>query len=152
MKGLMFLFSLGLSFAVQAQNIFTEADLINVVKSFHPVARQASLEVRIADANVTTSRGAFDPVASFQRSRKEFEGINYYSRQATGVKIPTWYGIDLYAGTETLSGNRINPEETRGTLNYLGISVPVIQNLLIDKRRATLQQTKILSVETDVKR
>lgn len=152
MKGLMFLFSLGLSFAVQAQNIFTEADLINVVKSFHPVARQASLEVRIADANVTTSRGAFDPVASFQRSRKEFEGINYYSRQATGLKIPTWYGIDLYAGTETLSGNRINPEETRGTLNYLGISVPVIQNLVIDKRRATLQQAKILSEETEVKR
>jgi outer membrane protein TolC len=143
MKGPILFVILCLSFSAGAQKIFTEADLIAVVKKFHPVAKQALLDVRIADANITASRGGFDPVASFDNSRKDFDGITYYDQQWSQIKIPTWYGIDVYAGTETVSGNRLNPEETKGTINYIGVSVPLVQNVLIDKRRAAVQQAKI---------
>ncbi|MEJ7912591.1 MAG: TolC family protein [Chitinophagaceae bacterium] len=152
MKRAMLLVTICVSFSVQAQKIFTEDDLIAVVKKFHPVAKQALLDVRIAEANLTASRGAFDPVVSHNNYRKNFEGITYYNQQWNELKIPTWYGIDLYAGTETIGGTRINPEETKGSINYIGVSVPLIQNVLIDKRRAAVQQAKIFREQSEVVR
>jgi hypothetical protein len=114
------------------------------------VAKQAALGVRIADAYVTASRGAFDPVIALNNSRKDYDGITYYDQQWTELKIPTWYGIDVFAGSETVSGSRINPEETKGRINYLGVAVPLLQNVIIDKRRAALQQAKIFSEQSEV--
>jgi outer membrane protein TolC len=149
---LLFLISMFFSVSVYGQKIFTETELIAVVRQFHPVARQAMLEVRIAEADLTASRGAFDPVISFSNSRKDFDGTNYYNQQWSALTIPTWYGIDLYGGSETLRGDRINPEETKGTISYLGLSAPLLQNVLIDKRRAAVQQAKILSAQSIIVR
>lgn len=132
-----------LSFFTNAQKVFTEADLVAVVKKYHPVARQALLDVHIADAALLASRASFDPVATFDNSRKSFDGTTYYNTQWSELKIPTWYGIDVYAGTETVKGSRVNPEKTSGSINYIGVSVPLLQNLLLDKRRAAVQQAKI---------
>jgi outer membrane protein TolC len=123
--------------------MLSEEEFLAVLKKYHPVVRQAALELRIADAEITESRGAFDPVLSYTSGRKEFDGINYYDRSGAELKVPTWYGIDIYAGTQGAGGRYLNPEETRGEMTYLGVSVPVVQNLLIDRRRAILQQAKI---------
>jgi outer membrane protein TolC len=152
MKAMILLAVVFLPFAASAQKIFSEADLIAVVKKFHPVAKQALLDVRIADADLTASRGAFDPVASFDNSRKDFDGITYYNQQWAELRIPTWYGIDVYAGTESVNGSRINPEETKGTINYIGVSIPLLQNVLIDKRRAAVQQAKIIREGSEISR
>jgi outer membrane protein TolC len=152
MKGVILLITMCLTFSVTAQKILTETELISVVKKFHPVARQTLLDVRIADANLTASRGAFDPVISIDNSRKDFDGINYYNQQWGELKIPTWYGVDFYAGRETLKGNRINPEETKGTINYLGISVPLVQNIWMDKRRAAVQVAKLVKEGSELTR
>lgn len=133
-----------LSFYVPAQQVFSEKEFLAVVKQYHPVARSAAIGVRMARAGVTSSRGGFDPVFQTGNGRKEFDGISYYNESQTEVKVPTWYGADLYAGTETVSGLRTSPEKTKGTLSYVGVSVPLLQNLLMDKRRAALQQAKIL--------
>ena len=125
------------------QKIFTEKEFIAVIKKFHPVAKQAAINVQISEAEIVTSRSVFDPVISVDRNKKEFDGLTYYSQRNTEIKIPTWYGIDLVAGQEHITGSRLNPEETKGTLSHLRISVPLMQNLIIDKRRATLQQAKI---------
>lgn len=143
MKRLLILVSLCGGFSLQAQKVFTENDLIAAVKKFHPIAKSAALDVRIADANVTASRSGFDPVASFDNGRKDFDGITYYDQQWSQLKVPIWYGIDVYAGKETIRGNRINPEETKGSINYIGVSVPLVQNVIIDKRRAAVQQAKV---------
>ncbi|HEY0677696.1 MAG TPA: TolC family protein [Chitinophagaceae bacterium] len=152
MRGVMLLVLMCLALTIQAQKILTENDLISVVKKFHPIAKQAALEVRIADANLTASRAGFDPVASFDNSRKDFTGITYYDHQLSQLKIPTWYGVDVYVGTETIKGERINPEETNGRIHFAGISVPLIQNILIDKRRAAVQQARILRQQSEVVR
>ena len=141
------------SFSVKAQTkIFTEQELIAVVKKFHPVARQALLNMQMADADVTSKRGKFDPVISTENGSKTFDGIIYYNKSDVALYIPTWYGIDIYAGQDYISGSKINPEDTKGVLNYAGISMSVMQNLMIDKRRAALKQAKIYREASSVER
>jgi outer membrane protein TolC len=153
MKNIFFVLTALVAFLkTDAQKIFTEDDLIAIVKKLHPVAKQAALEIRIADANVTSSRAGFDPVLQTQQNRKEWDGITYYDQSVTELKIPTWYGIDIYTGSETISGGRLNPEQTKGTITYLGVNVPLVQNLLLDKRRAALQQAKVLRDQSEVYR
>lgn len=134
------------------QRILTEEEMMNIVMQFHPVARQAAIDVRIAKADILASRGGFDPELQAQNARKEFSGITYYNTSQAELKIPTWYGVDLFAGTERINGDRINPEETTGSITYLGLSVQPLQNLLMDKRRATLLQAKIFHQLSAVER
>ena len=152
MRTLLIVLMLTLSLPLLSQKTFREADLIAVVKKYHPVAKQAYLDVRISNANITSSRGEFDPLARFENSRKDFDGINYYNQQWSELRIPTWYGVDFYAGTETVKGDRTNPEETKGRLNYIGVSLPLVQNLVIDKRRAIVQQAKVFREQSEVVR
>ncbi len=141
MKLLLIILSFFIQLSLQAQKIFSENDLIAVVKKYHPIARQALLDVEIAEAQILVRRGLFDPRASYGNSRKNFDGTEYYNQQSTELKIPVWYGIELHAGTENLGGSRLNPEETSGTINYVGVSIPVLN--FTDLRRATLQQAKL---------
>lgn len=127
----------------KAQNIFSEKEFTDVIRQYHPVAKQASISVQMAKAAFTSSRGAFDPTISGDYGKKDYDGINYYDHEQSILKIPTWYGIDIYTGIENISGTRINPEETKGKLTYAGFKAPVLQNLIIDKRRAALQQARI---------
>lgn len=135
-----------------ARNIFTEEQFLAVLSQFHPVAKQANINVRIAEAEITSARGAFDPVFTIDNARKEFDGSFYYDERQTQIKIPTWYGIDLFAGKEDITGGRLNPADTRGEVTYLGISVPLLQNLVMDKRRAALQQAKVAREMSEVQR
>lgn len=134
------------------QQIFTEDEFLSVVKKFHPLAKSAALNVRIAKAELLASRAAFDPVVSSGNTGKNFEGINYYEQSTAELIIPTWYGIDVFAGTETIKGSRINPEETTGSISYIGFSIPLVQHLVLDKRRAALQQAKIMVNASDAER
>lgn len=129
---------------IVAQKTLSEEELRTIVTSYHPVARGAALDVTIAKANVTAARGGFDPQLSWSSGRKDLEGLTYYNEDALELNVPTWYGIDVQAGRESRSGARLNPEETQGTLSYLGLSIPLGRDLLFDKRRAALQSARLL--------
>jgi outer membrane protein TolC len=118
---------------------------LNIVRTFHPIVKQSAFNVLIAKNEVTTARSNFDPIASGYASGKTFDGINYYDHSLADLKLPTWFGIEVYTGFENLSGNRNSPEQTLGRVNYTGISIPLAKDLLMDKRRAILQQAKVLS-------
>ncbi len=117
--------------------------LMEIVKQYHPVAKQADIFIQKAKADVTIARGLFDPVLANETAEKTFDGTNYYYYNRPELLIPTWFGAEVTAGLEYLSGNRTDPEETKGRTSYIGISVPLAKNLLIDKRRAALQTAKI---------
>lgn len=138
--------------ATAQQKVLKEDEFISVVMNFHPVARQAAIDVKIANAEILSSRSAFDPQMTTETSRKEFGGVTYYNHRATEVRIPTWYGIDLFTGTEKITGDRTNPEETNGSITYMGFSIEPIRNLFIDKRRAALLQAKNLYRLSEVQR
>lgn len=134
------------------KKFLSEEEFIYAVKKYHPVAKQAALGVRIAEAEMTASRGYFDPVLSTDNAKKEWDGTTYYNQRQTEIKIPVWYGIDLYAGKEDVNGSRLNPEDTKGSLTYMGFSVPLLQNLVMDKRRAALKQAKVFRGLSEVQR
>lgn len=126
-----------------AQQSLSLEEFLNVVKRYHPVAKQALVGVEIARAEVTAARGAFDPTLASDFSRKELNALLYYDHQINELKIPTWYGIDIVAGIERLNGERTSTPETKGNSSYFGFSVPVAKGLLMDGRRAALKQAKI---------
>lgn len=142
MKRIFLMLSL-LAAAVAPAQTLSFDEYMKLVKTYHPLAKQAALEVEIARAAITAARGAFDPVFQNEIARKEFDGLLYYDHQVTEIKIPTWYGVDVVTGIESLSGNRTSTPDTKGASSYVGFSVPVAKGLLLDRRRADLQQAKI---------
>ncbi len=124
--------------------------LVDIVKQYHPVARQAGILVEKAKADITIARGAFDPVLDNVRGRKTFDGLDYYLYNRSELSIPTWFGMEVSAGIENLSGSRTDPQETAGKTSYLGLSIPLAKNLLMDKRRAALQTAKIFRQASEV--
>lgn len=120
-------------------------EVLLMVQKYHPIAKQAFIGVQTAQANILAAKGNFDPIFSQYASQKTLDGKNYYLYQSPHVIIPTWYGIEISGGMEFLNGSRINPEQSLGQTSYLGISVPLARNLVMDKRRATLTQAKIFN-------
>lgn len=127
-------------------------EVLEIVKKYHPVAKQADIFVEKAKADVTTARGGFDPYIKNESAQKTFDGTDYYYYNRTELTIPTWFGVELTGGTEFLSGNRTDPVETKGETNFIGISIPLAKNLLMDKRRAALQTAKIFRDASTVER
>jgi len=119
-------------------------ETLNIIRKYHPVAKQASLSVSIAEASLTANRGAFDPSLYLRNERKTFDGKNYFSYTNQELKIPTWFGVDVKAGFENNIGDRVEPMFSPGKSTYAGLSIPLLKNLLFDKRRAAVQQAKIM--------
>ena len=114
-----------------------------IVMRFHPIARQADLLIEKAKADLTISRGWFDPTLENTNARKTFDGTDYYYYNRPELAIPTWFGVEVTAGLEYLSGTRTDPTATTGETSYIGLSIPLAKNLLMDKRRAALQTARI---------
>jgi outer membrane protein TolC len=130
-----------ISFA-QNEKVLTINDFIEKVKAHHPLAKVASLQMDKANANLLTAKGGFDPVAEFNATSKTFDTKNYYYYNNAAVKVPLPIG-DIKTGIENNGGQFLESEITSGRSSYLGIEVPIARGLLIDKRRAFLQQAKI---------
>jgi outer membrane protein TolC len=138
---LLFMFTSNVSFA-QQKEMFTLDAFINQVKQFHPLAKQASMQVDKAKADLLAAKGGFDPTINLEASRKTFDGKNYYYYNNPELKIPLPVG-DIKTGIENNGGSNISSELTPGNSSYLGMELPLAKGLFIDKRRATLQQAKI---------
>lgn len=121
------------------------SEYLGYVKKYHPVVRQANLQVSSAQAGLMAARGAFDPKIEVDYDKKEFKGTEYYSLLNSSFKIPTWYGIELKAAFDNSEGLYINPQNTtpNSGLTSLGISVPLAQGLIINNRMAELRKAKI---------
>ena len=124
-------------------------EFIDQVKKNHPLSKQAKIVVDKASADAMIARSNFDPTIGFQSDMKTFDGKNYFNYQNTELKIPTWAGIDISTGIESNRGQFLNSEVSKGQSSYLGISVPVIKNLVIDRRRAAVLQAKNLILASE---
>lgn len=129
--------------------VFYADDFIKMVRSNHPLARQAQIGIQKADANLLSAKGGFDPIVAMDASRKTFDGKNYYFYTNPEIKIPTWIGADIKAGIENNGGQFLSSEITAGQTSYLGLTLPVAKGLLLDKRRATLQQARVLREQSE---
>ena len=139
-------------FAQEKENILTQEQFIDIVLKYHPIVKQADINIEKAKADILIAKGEFDPNATASIAQKTFDGIDYYNSVNPEIRIPTWYGIELIAGAENLSGTRNNQEETIGQTSYAGIVVPLAKNLLMDKRRAALQTAKVFQTLSEAER
>ena len=138
--------------AQQAKEILSPERLMEMVRRYHPIAKQAALLVNRASADVLSARGGFDPVLEMDASRKTFDGKNYYYYTNPELQIPTAAAFIIKTGIESNGGDYLSSEVTKGRSSYLGIELPLGNGLLIDKRRAALQQAFILKNNSEQER
>ncbi|MGF1532450.1 MAG: TolC family protein [Bernardetiaceae bacterium] len=125
--------------------ILRHADFFQWIRQHHPFARRAQILDEQARQFLRESRGGFDPKLFADRDNKFYEGTNYFDILRAGLKVPTWWGIELKAQYEQAEGVYLGRERTvpENGLGVVGISVPVAQGLLMDERRAVLRQAQI---------
>ncbi|RYJ52794.1 TolC family protein [Flavobacterium petrolei] len=145
----LFLAFLFLGFAATAQDItskeFTYTEFLGYVKKYHPLVKNANLEINKAQANLMMARGGFDPKIEVDFSEKQFKDKEYYSILNSSFKIPTWYGIEIKAGFDNSDGVYLNPQNTLPNqgLTSLGVTVPLGQGLFINQRMADVRKAKM---------
>ena len=130
--------------------VFTYEDFILQVKSNHPLALVANLKEAQADALVQKAKGGFDPKVEGEAAQKYYNGSQYYSHLHAGLKVPTWFGLTVQGGYNVTDGTRLNPEAYTPTQGIwsVGITANLGNGLLIDQRRAELQQAEIYKIST----
>lgn len=133
---------------VQAQDstqVMGLSDFLKIVREFHPLGKQANLRIDYGEQNLKANRGAFDPYLYGDVYQKYFDDKQYYDLINAGMKIPTWFGIELDAGFEQTDGDFLNPQRSTpmNGLVHAGISIPIGQDLFIDQRRADLRKAQV---------
>jgi outer membrane protein TolC len=123
---------------------------MKIVSHEHPLSQRAALQTQKGTAAIQMARGGFDPYIFNDTKQKYLNDNQYYSLIKSGIKIPTWYGVEFQVMNELNQGYYLNPENTMGTdgLWVAGLSVPLGQGLLIDKRRADLRKAQIYEQST----
>jgi outer membrane protein TolC len=147
-----------LPFLVEGQvdtvHMLSVQEFMNVVKNYHPVAKQAALIPERAKAELLIARGGWDPKIYSNYEHKTYDAQNYYSYFENNVSLPVWYGIEVKAGYDFVYGGKVNPESKLPDdgLGYVGISVPLLRNMLMDKQRATLKQAQMFQNSSEQQR
>ncbi len=132
----------------------TLEEFLLIVEENHPIARQAGLKVDYANANKRKAHGAFDPKLFSDMSGKFFNDKEYYFLSNSGMKIPTWFGMEIKGGYEYNDGDYLSASKTvpGSGLWYLGVTVPVGKNLFIDERRTVLRQAGVLQDQSELEK
>lgn len=131
-----------------------ERDFIQLLVNNHPVSLQAALEMEAGRQEIVAAKGAFDPMIGGTAYRKLFKGTDYYTKYDAGIRQPlNMLGIDIEAGFELNRGAFLNPEQNTPVsgLGYLGLRLPLLQGLTIDRRRTDLQLSRLYSEQTQIK-
>jgi outer membrane protein TolC len=126
------------------------ADYLGIVLENHPIAKQAALRGQSGAQYVRAARGAFDPYLAANWDAKEFAGKNYWQLFEGSLRVPTWFGTELYAGWNSangdyLSANQYLPSSGQGAI---GVEVTLGKGLIIDQRRADLAKSKLYAQST----
>ena len=100
--------------------------------------------------SILKAKGGFDPTIFNQIDQKYFDSNQYYNLIQAGLKIPTWYGIEVKTGFESYKGNFLNPQDKtpNGGLWYGGVSLNLGQGMMIDQRRSELFKARIYQQST----
>lgn len=146
----LFLFIPFLASSQEDSAVFTQDQLLWYVKNYHPVAVQGRLLLQRGENEVKQARGGFDPYLYASYEDKYYDDKNYFNLLNAGLKVPTWYGIELKTGIDQNDGVFLNPENNvpDGGLWFGGVSVALGSGLFIDDRRASLRQAQVFAEST----
>ncbi len=139
---------------IDSARIFTQEEFFDWILLYHPIARQAGLLDDEARANLRMARGHFDPKLYSDWEQKSFGGDEYFTFGNSGLKVPTWYGLELKAAFQTASGINVDPEHKIPVAGQaiLGIKATLGQGMIIDERRAALQTARLFQQSNEAER
>lgn len=120
----------------------TPSVYFDLVINNHPTTKQAALLLKEAKAKLLSAKGVFDPELSFNYDNKTLDGSQYYQYIQPQLKAPLWYGIELNAEITDVRGNNTANELTRGNAVAAGVSLPLLNGLVMNKKMAVLKQAK----------
>lgn len=125
-------------------SVYTFEAFFQRVKDHHPATYRAELVAESGEAQVLSARGGFDPELGGAIKQKYYAEKQYYSYVNGYLKVPTWFGVSLETGYDQTGGVYLNPESRlpQSGLLYAGVSIELGNGLIIDQRRAALQQAQ----------
>ena len=133
-------------------SVLSLRNFLQLIADNHPSVKQANLLNRAAEAELLSAKGGFDPKIYGDFEQKFFNKKTYFNVGEAGIKVPTWYGVEVKSSYSYASGNFVNPSEIIPSAGQglVGVSVPLLQGFLIDERRANLfkaRQTQLLNAQ-----
>jgi outer membrane protein TolC len=139
-----------LAYSQDTSAVFLQKDLLYYLANYHPISKQAALQIKKGENEVRKNKGALDPALFTYVDQKQFKNQEYYNLFSGGLTVPTWYALDFKAGFEQNQGVYLNPENKTPTngLFFAGVSLPIGQGLFIDKRRAAIKQADLYAQST----
>lgn len=147
------LFCLGNAASAQVAPQLEWIDFRAQVAQYHPEAQRAQLQLDLGRARLFSAKGGFDVKTFADYATKNFNKKEYFSHLETGLKLPTWYGLELKTGWNYANGLYINPEEQLPSQGQatVGLSWTLGQGLFMDDRRADLRLAQAgIQLETAV--
>ncbi len=116
----------------------------NLVRNNHPLILQANLNLLKGESQVRKAKGGFDPRIQASFDNKEYQGKEYYSISEATIKIPTPFAVELKGGFELNDGVYLNQQDQTPDdgLYTAGLSLPLLQGLVMDDRRTALRQAR----------
>lgn len=117
------------------------------IETFYPLIEAAQRDLQVAEGELQTARGAFDPVV---RARADGAPVGYYQsgRVDLLVETPTpWWGTTFFAGYRASFGKFADYDGKLETNQYGelrgGVQVPLWRNGPIDRRRANIARAEL---------
>ncbi|MFN6114645.1 MAG: TolC family protein [Flavobacteriales bacterium] len=134
--------------------VLTREAFVRLVLENHPMARQAALRPELGAMAVRSARGGFDPMATVDYDEKLYDDKTYFQLFDAGLKVPTWFGVELFAGFQENSGDLLDPQAFTPSdgLLKVGGQLSLGQGLFIDQRRATLRRSEAYLRATQAER
>jgi outer membrane protein TolC len=131
-------------------SVLSLRNFLQLIADNHPSVKQANLLNRAAETELLSAKGGFDPKIYGDFEQKFFNKKTYFNVGEAGIKVPTWYGVEVKSSYSYAGGNFVNPSEIIPSAGQglVGVSVPLLQGFSIDERRANLfkaRQTQLLN-------
>lgn len=133
---------------------FTPENFVALVRENHPIAKQYKLLTEKGEKTVLREKGNLDPYIFSNVDQKYFDNKQYYNLISSGLKVPTWFGLDFKLGLDQSSGSYINAENKlpNSGLVYAGVSMPILQGFWINERRTIIKQANVFAKSTEAER
>jgi hypothetical protein len=133
--------------SVAAQQIVTLESYLQLVERQHPSLRSATFEPELAEAEIRSALGRFDPLVSMSYEYKDKSGADKLNLFEGSLELPLdmMFGPKLKASYTRGLGTNVNPEQltTLPGEGSVGISLPVLQGIFTDARRNTLRKAML---------
>ncbi|PWJ44790.1 TolC family protein [Sediminitomix flava] len=131
-------------------------EVFQMVVQYHPIGKQANLELEKAKWKGMKLRGFLDPKLKASLSEKAFNDKTLYQKSGAYIELPSGFeGLKFKMGLEQNDGSKLNSELTTndgGGWSFVGIEVPLGRKEMADKRSWIQKEATLLQSLSEVQK